>query len=72
MLLPGLGDIYLKHTVLGALELIGSAVVWLVFFNALFFGDGGAITSIFLLLATANGIDYFVTKAMARKGIVAK
>jgi hypothetical protein len=72
LLLPGLGDIYLKHTVPGALELIGSAVVWLVFLNALFFGDGGAIVSGFLLLAIVNGTDYFVTRAMAMKGIVAK
>lgn len=72
LLLPGLGDIYLKHTVLGALELIGSVILWLVFLSVLFFGDGGAITSILLLLAIATGIDYFVTKAMARKGIVAK
>lgn len=72
LLLPGLGDIYLKHTVLGALELIGSAMLWLMFLNVLFFGDSGATISMFLLLATANGTDYFVTKAMARKGIVAK
>jgi hypothetical protein len=72
LLLPGLGDIYLKHTVLGTLELIGSVMLWLVFLNVLFFGDGGAIISVFLLLAIANGTDYFVTQAMARKGIVAK
>lgn len=72
LLLPGLGDIYLKHTVLGTLELIGSAMLWLIFLNVLFFGEGGAIISIFFVLAIANGTDYFVTKAMARKGIVAK
>ena len=72
LLLPGLGDIYLKHTALGTLELIGSVFLWLMFLSAFFFGDGGAIIPVLLLLAIANGTDYFVTKAMARKGIVAK
>ncbi len=72
LLLPGLGNIYLKHTILGTLELIGSVVLWLMFLDVLFFRETGVAISVFLLLATANGIDYFVTKAVARKGIVAK
>ncbi len=72
LLLPGLGDIYLKHTVLGTLELIVSALLWVMFINVLFFGDRRGWIPMFLLLVIANGTDYFVTKAMARKGIIAK
>jgi hypothetical protein len=72
LVLPGWGDIYLKHTVLGAFELIGSVLLWLLFLKVLFYGEGGAIVSVFLLLAVANATDYFVTRAMAKKGIVAK
>jgi len=67
-----LGDIYLKHTLPGVLELFGSAVVWMIFILAILVGDAGTVLIAAALVAAVNGIDYFVTKAMARKGIIAK
>ena len=72
LLLPGLGNIYLKHTMLGVLELIGSIIVWLVVIGALIMGEPGAIITALVILVAVNGADYLVTRAMARKGIVAK
>lgn len=67
LLLPGLGDLYLKHTVLGVLKLIVSTLLWLMLLNVLFFGDRSAWISMFLLLVTINGADYFVTRADGKK-----
>ena len=72
LLLPGLGDIYLKHTLLGVLELIGSVIVWLVVLDALLSGEPDSIIIAAVLFVMVNVTDYFVTKAMARKGIIAK
>jgi hypothetical protein len=72
LLLPGLGDIYLKHTAAGVLELFGSVIVWFMVLGALSSGGTGGIILAAVLLGMVNGTDYFVTKAMAKKGIIAK
>lgn len=72
LLLPGLGDIYLKHTVLGVLELFGSVIVWLIVLAALLSREADAIIMAVFLFVAVNVVDYFVTKAMARKGVIAK
>lgn len=72
LLLAGLGDIYLKHKVLGVLELLVGVLVWLNLFSALTSRETDEITVAVVFLVLVNGIDYFVTKGMASKGIIAK
>ena len=72
LLLPGLGDIYLKHTAFGVFELFGSVVVWIIVIAALQTGEPGAIIMAVILFVVVNVVDYFVTKAMAKKGVIAK
>ena len=71
-MLPGLGDIYLKHTAFGVFELLGSVVVWIIVLAALQTGEPGAIIMAVFLFVVVNVVDYFVTKAMAKKGVIAK
>jgi hypothetical protein len=68
LLLPGLGDIYLGHRGLGILELLGSAVVWLLVLTFLFSGESVAVFSAVFLLLIYNGLDGLLTYHMAKKG----
>jgi predicted Zn finger-like uncharacterized protein len=67
-LLPGLGDFYLGHRLLGALEMIGALFAWIIVVS-LFVGGGtenyliGAV-----MLVLVNGLDALLTLHMAKKG----
>jgi predicted Zn finger-like uncharacterized protein len=68
LLLPGLGDIYLGHRGLGLLEMLGSAIVWLVVLAFLFSGEQGVVLPAVFLLLFYNGLDGLLTYHMANKG----
>ncbi len=68
LLLPGLGDIYLGHRALGILELIGSAIVWIIVISSLLSGVVESLIGAFFLLLFYNGIDGLLTYHMAKKG----
>lgn len=79
LLMPGLGDLYLRHNLFGTLELVGSTVALML---ALFFfliaaaagfkgSDAIPMLVIGLLLFLApRAVDYGLTLHMGRKGIV--
>ena len=67
LILPGLGDIYLGHRVLGILELTGSLMVWSIIIALLATGE---IAVAVFLLVLCNGVDALLTLYMARKGYI--
>ena len=67
LILPGLGDIYLGHRVLGILELTGSLMVWSIVIALLATGE---IAPAVFLLVICNGVDALLTLYMARKGYI--
>ena len=70
LLLPGWGDWYLGHRLLGGLELIGSLFVWSIVFSLLTQGGAeDAGVAVFILLFY-NGFDALLTRHMARKGVM--
>lgn len=77
LFLPGLGDIYLGHTAFGFFELVGSLIEWFVLLGAIAAmasgeeGAGGFLVFWILIMALTNVIDYFITRAMGRKGLIA-
>ncbi len=68
LILPGLGDFYLGHRVLGALELIGSAIIWLIIVTTFLAGEEGGVALAITLLVLYNGLDGLLTYHMAKKG----
>jgi len=68
LLLPGWGDIYLGHKILGVFELIGSVLVWLLVISLLFAGEPEAITLAAVAVTLYNGLDGLLTFHMAKKG----
>ena len=67
LLLPGLGDLYLGHRALGALELAGSMLVWVYAVSLVVSGQNeGLFVALFLLLFY-NGLDGTLTYFMAKK-----
>jgi predicted Zn finger-like uncharacterized protein len=69
LVLPGWGDIYLGHRMIGVFELLGSLLVWLVVFQFLSAGNEGVILGLFLL-CFFNGMDALLTWNMAKKGYI--
>ena len=68
LLLPGLGDIYLGHRLLGSLELLGSVVVWSIVIYSVLHGDQTSLVVALIILVFYNGFDGLLTRHMARKG----
>ncbi len=68
LLLPGWGDWYLGHRVLGCCELTGSLIVWSIVLGLLAEGGTENAGIALLLLAFYNGFDALLTRHMARKG----
>lgn len=68
LLLPGLGDIYLGHRLLGTFEVMGALVMWSLALGL--FASGLPENIIFgvLLLLLANGLDALLTLHMGKKG----
>lgn len=77
LFLPGLGDLYLGHTLFGLSELLASLVEWfalLVAIDALVSGNKVAARFLFAwipFMGLTNVMDYFLTRAMGRKGLIA-
>jgi hypothetical protein len=67
-LLPGLGDFYLGHRVLGILELAGSFMVWAYALACVLSGQKEALFAGALVLLFYNGMDGMLTYHMAKKG----
>ena len=70
LILPGWGDIYLGHRLLGCLEALGSLFIWLIFFGLLMSGLAEDLIIGFFLLVFYNGADSLLTYYMARKGYI--
>ena len=68
LILPGLGDFYLGHRAPGTLELIGSAIIWLIIITTLLAGEAGGVPFAITLLILYNGLDGLLTYHMAKKG----
>ena len=68
LLLPGWGDIYLGHKILGAFELVGSVLVWLLVISLLFAGEPEGLTLAAVVVTFYNGLDGLLTFHMAKKG----
>jgi hypothetical protein len=68
LILPGLGDIYLGHRVLGGLEMVGSVFVWIMVISSLLSGRPENFITAAILLLTFNGLDAVLTYHMAKKG----
>ena len=69
LVLPGWGDIYLGHRMIGVFELLGSLLVWSVALQFLTAGNEGLILGLFLL-CFYNGMDALLTWSMAKKGYI--
>ena len=70
LILPGWGDIYLGHRLLGCIEILGSLFVWLIFFGLLMSGLAEDFIIGLFLLVFYNGADSMLTYYMARKGYI--
>lgn len=68
LLLPGWGDIYLGHRLLGGIEFIGALLVWFIVISILLGGGEGALVIAFFLLLFVNGTDAVFTWFMGKKG----
>ncbi len=78
-LLPGAGDIYLGHRFFGTMELIGTAVLWFLLVTAIISGrpselnaDDMPVPLLGVIVAITHVGDYFLTRAMGRKGLIAE
>ena len=70
LILPGWGDIYLGHRLLGCFELLGSLFIWIIFLGLLMSGLPEDFIIGLLLLVFYNGADSLLTFYMARKGYI--
>ena len=66
--IPGLGDLYLGHHSMAAVELVGFAMVLLIVLAMVVGGGGADVAAGLVLLAAANTFDAVVTFHVARKG----
>jgi len=70
LLLPGWGDWYLGHRLLGGVELAGSLIVWSIVLNILAQGGAESAGVAAFILLFYNGFDALLARHMARKGIM--
>lgn len=68
LFLPGWGDMYLGHRLLGVFELIGSAIVWLIVISILLSGVGENLAIAVTIFLFYNLLDGLLTYHMAKKG----
>jgi predicted Zn finger-like uncharacterized protein len=68
LILPGLGDMYLGHRVLGALEMLVSLYVWLLVINSVRAGGPENLLIAAIILCFYNGLDGLLTYHMSKKG----
>ncbi len=70
LILPGWGDIYLGHRLLGCFELLGTLFIWFIFLGLLMSGLAEDLIFGLFLLVFYNGADSLLTFYMARKGYI--
>jgi hypothetical protein len=70
LVLPGWGDIYLGHRLLGGIELLGSLFIWFIFLGLLLSGLAEDLIIGVFLLVFYNSADSLLTFHMARKGYI--
>jgi hypothetical protein len=70
LLLPGWGDWYLGHRLLGGLELAGSLIVWSLVLSMLAQGGAESVGVAAFMVLFYNGFDALLTHHMARKGVM--
>ena len=70
LLLPGWGDIYLTHRVLGALELLGSVTLVSLFLIALLWGDLRQAVPFLIFILFYHTLDAALTYRMGKKGLI--
>jgi len=68
LIVPGWGDIYLGHLILGVFELMGSALVWLIVISLLLAGAGENLAVAAVIFLFYNLMDGLLTYHMAGKG----
>jgi predicted Zn finger-like uncharacterized protein len=68
LILPGWGDIYLGHRVLGALELLSACFIWLLVLSSLLSGLAEDLVAGAMILVLFNGMDCLLAYYMAGKG----
>jgi predicted Zn finger-like uncharacterized protein len=68
LLVPGWGDMYLGHRVLGGIEIVGSLVLWAVALGMILSGKPDQAVIGVVLLFFVNGMDGLLTLHMAKKG----
>lgn len=68
LILPGWGDMYLGHRLLGAFELMGSALVWLIVISVMLSGVGENLAIAVTIFLFYNLMDGLLTYHMAKKG----
>lgn len=77
LLLPGLGNFYLGHGAYGVYEMIGSLIEWAILVvmivGAVMRADGRLSFLIIwiVIIVLTNTTAFFLTRAMARKGLIA-
>jgi predicted Zn finger-like uncharacterized protein len=71
LVLPGWGDMYLGHRVLGAVELGVTVFVWAMVLSLLLSGDPESLIVVCLMIFFYNGMDGLLTYHMAKKGYMA-
>ena len=74
LLFPGIGDVYLGHRIFGTMEIIGTAIFWIVLLMPVDEDGNTVALSTRLVLAVffffiVHGIDALVTFRTGRKGI---
>lgn len=69
-LLPGWGDIYLTHRLLGTLELLGSAALVILLVITLLWGELGDSMVFLILLLVYHALDAALTYHMGKKGLI--
>jgi hypothetical protein len=68
LILPGWGDFYLGHRALGALELLGSVIVWVMVVSLILTGGTANYALAAIILLFYNSLDGLLTYHMANKG----
>ncbi|CAB5123186.1 hypothetical protein D3OALGB2SA_3116 [Olavius algarvensis associated proteobacterium Delta 3] len=71
LLLPGWGDLYLGHRLLGGLELLVSVGIWFVIISTLLSPSMETFIAAGILLIVFNVMDSLLTLHMAKKGYMA-
>lgn len=70
LLLPGWGDIYLGHRVIGCFELLGGLAIWMLALSMILGGEADSTAVGVILLIFFNGMDALLTLHMAKKGYI--